>query len=483
MMQLSGTDSLFLSTEMPTWHQHVGGLIVVDPADSDRFSFEAVRARMLESLEVVPKFRYRLKDVPMHLGRPVWVEDDDFSLDRHLRRIAAAPPGGRREVADLLGMLCSQQLDRRRPLWEMWYVDGVVGGQVAIMSKYHHCIMDGAASAGLADQLLDIEPDPAPRARATVDPGSGPAAPSDLGLLARSVVPLATSPLRMVDYGLRAAQRGLVVLRERNDHPLPRGAPGPCFNGAVGPRRGSAFASVALDDVRAVKDALGVKLNDVALALVAGSVRAHLWRHGEVPDGELVAGVPLSTRAGGDGDGGGGDGGGEAANQVAIMNVLLATRVDDPVARVHAIHASAVSAKALTQEIRSHRIPSVGEVVPPLLLHLGTRAAWSADVGRRMPVLQNVLVSNVAGPPFPLYLCGAKVSGIYASSVLVGNQGLNITLMSYMDRVDFGITADPDLVDDTWEFADGIAAALAELMDAAGLGAPTPVDDAFSRAR
>ena len=145
------------------------------------------------------------------------------------------------------------------------------------------------------------------------------------------------------------------------------------------------------------------------------------------------------------------------------------------------IHDSATSAKTFTQEIRSHRIPSMGEVVPPLLLHLGARAAWSADIGRRMPVLQNLLVSNVAGPPIPLYLCGAKVSGIYASSVLAGNQGLNVTLMSYEDRVDFGITADPDLVDDPWEFADGITDALVELMDAAGLGKPTPVYDAFAR--
>lgn len=165
------------------------------------------------------------------------------------------------------------------------------------------------------------------------------------------------------------------------------------------------------------------------------------------------------------------------------MNVLLGTRVDDPVERVRAIHASTESAKVLTQAIRSHPIPSVGDVVPPLLLHMGTRAAWSADVGRRMPVLQNLLVSNVAGPPFPLYLCGARVSGIYASSVLVGNQGLNVTLMSYMDRVDFGITADPDLVEDPWELADGIVEALGELLRAAGLGEPTPVHDAFSRAR
>ena len=170
MKRLSGTDALFLSTETPAWHQHVGGLTIVDPAESDRFSFEEVRRTLLERIPRVPKFRWKLKEVPLHLDRAVWIEDKDFDIDKHLRRIAVPPPGGRREVGDLLGMLMGYQLDRRRPLWEMWYVDGVAGGQVALITKFHHCLMDGASGAGLAEQLFDLEPNPpARRGRARRD--------------------------------------------------------------------------------------------------------------------------------------------------------------------------------------------------------------------------------------------------------------------------------------------------------------------------
>ena len=160
MKRLSGTDALFLSTETPAWHQHVGGLTVVDPSESDRFSFEEVRRTLLERIPRVPKFRWKLKEVPLHLDRAVWIEDEDFDVDKHLRRIAVPSPGGRREVGDLVGMLMSYQLDRRRPLWEMWYVEGVAGDQVALITKYHHCLMDGVSGAGLAEQLFDLEPNP-----------------------------------------------------------------------------------------------------------------------------------------------------------------------------------------------------------------------------------------------------------------------------------------------------------------------------------
>ena len=162
MKRLSGTDALFLSTETPAWHQHVGGLTILDPSESERFSFEELKKTTLERLPAVPKFTWKLKEVPLHLDRAVWVEDKDFDIDRHLRRIAVPSPGGRREVGELVGMLMSYQLDRRRPLWEMWFVEGVAGDQVAMIMKYHHCLMDGMSGAGLAEQLLDLEPDPRP---------------------------------------------------------------------------------------------------------------------------------------------------------------------------------------------------------------------------------------------------------------------------------------------------------------------------------
>jgi WS/DGAT/MGAT family acyltransferase len=474
MKRLSGTDALFLATETPSWHQHVGGLTILDPAESERFSFEELRRMTLERLQRVPKFRWKLKEVPLRLDRAVWVEDADFDIARHVRRIAVPPPGGRREVGELMGMLMSYQLDRRRPLWEMWYVDGVVGGQVALIMKYHHCLMDGVSGAGLAEQLLDLEPNP-PADASPLLPAADeetPREPTDLELLARALIPTVQTPRKTAQYAVRTAQRGITLLQRRRQNPMPMGASGPCFNGMVGPRRMSSFSSVSLTDVRALKDALDMKVNDIVLALVSGSLRLHMLRHGETPAGSLAAQCPVSTRVADDAD---------QTNRVATMAVTLATDVEDPLERVRAIHASALSAKELTQAVRARKIQSIGEVAPPLLIGLASRAAWASNISRSLPVVQNVVVSNVPGPPVPIYLCGAKVSGLYAASVLLFNAGLNITLMSYIDRVDFGVTTDPDLVDDPWDIADGIGDALVELMEAAGLGKPTPVHDPFDR--
>src|SRR5687768_12122526 len=340
MKRLSGTDALFLSTETPAWHQHVGGLTVLDPAESDRFSFAEVRRTLLERIPRVPKFRWKLKEVPLHLDRAVWVEDKDFDVDKHFRRIAVPPPGGRRQVGDLLGMLMGYQLDRRRPLWEMWYVDGVAGDQVALITKFHHCLMDGASGAGLAEQLFDLEPNPPaadPVDPAVTEADAGLYVPSDLELVARALIPTVQTPRKLAQYLLRTGARGATILQQRNQNPMAMGVAGPCFNGMVGPHRQSAFASVSLDDVRAVKDALGVKVNDVVLGLVSGALRAHMASHGDAPvSGSLAAQVPVSTRLADDND---------QTNKVATMSATLATDIDDPLERLAAIHASTQSAK------------------------------------------------------------------------------------------------------------------------------------------
>ena len=471
MKRLSGTDALFLSTETPAWHQHVGGLTILDPTESDRFSFQELRDVTLDRLERVPKFRWKLKEVPFHLDRAVWVEDKDFDIDRHVRRIAVPPPGGRRELGDLVGMLMSYQLDRRRPLWEIWYVDGVVGGQVAMIMKYHHCLMDGMSGMGLAEQMLDLEPNPPEgTVLVPVTPDPPPREPSDLELVARALIPTIQTPRKALQYAVRSARRGVTVLQQRNQNPMALGVAGPCFNGSVGPRRASSFNSVSLEDVRALKEKLGVKVNDIVLALVSGTLRAHMIRHDELPEGSLAAQVPVSTRVADDTD---------QTNRVATMAATLATDIEDPLERVRAIHASTQSAKELTEAVRARKIQSVGEVAPPLLIGLASRAAWASNISSRLPVVANVVVSNVPGPPIPLYCCGARVTGIYAASVLLFFAGLNVTLMSYVDRIDFGFTSDPDLLDDPWEVSDGIQDALVELMEAAGLGKPTPVHDPF----
>lgn len=474
MKRLSGTDALFLATETPAWHQHVGGLTILDPSESDRFSFEEVRKTTMDRLHRAPKFLWKLKEVPLHLDRAVWVEDKDFDIDRHIRRIAVPPPGGKKELGQLVGMLMSYQLDRRRPLWEIWYVDGVVGDQVAMIMKYHHCLMDGMSGAGLAEQLLDLEPNPTgePMMPANLEE-VGPE-PSDLELVARALIPTMQTPRKLTQYLFRTARRGVTLLEQRNKNPLAIGVSGPCFNGNVGPRRAQAFSSVALEDIRKIKDKQGVKVNDVVLALVSGTLRQHMLDHDELPEASLAAQVPVSTRVADDTD---------QTNKVATMSASLATDIEDPLERLAAIHASTQSAKELTEAVRARAIQSIGEVAPPILVGLASRAAWASNLSNALPVVANVIVSNVPGPPIPIYMCGARVAGIYAASVLMFFAGLNVTLMSYIDRVDFGFTYDPDVLTEehAWAIADGIQDALAELMKAAKVGKPTAVHDPFDK--
>lgn len=474
MQRLSGTDALFLSMETPAWHQHVGGLVIIDPSDAPEFSYEAVRANVAAKLPRVPKYMCKLKEVPLHLDRPVWVEDREFDIDRHVRRIAVPPPGGARELGELLGQLMGYQLDRRIPLWEMWFVDGVIGGKVALIAKYHHSLMDGVTGAGLAEQLFDLEPHPA----RVDEPDPEPVhirQPSDIELLMRSVVPTVSTPVRVGRYAVNGAQRLVTVLRKTKSLASPGQGPMSSFNGVVGPRRRLAFASISTEDVRNLKNATDTKFNDVCLAVVGGALRNYLLERDELPDDPLVAAVPVSTQLQADGAG---------ANEVANMWVKLGTDIVEPLERLQSIFESSHSAKEMTKAIRARAIQSVGEVAPPLLLNVASRFLWASNLGglgARMPAAGgNLVISNVPGPPFDLYTCGARVAGIYSASVLAVNIGVNITLMSYGERVDFGITVDPDLIQDPWVIADGIHRAHEELVAAAGLGKATQVADPFS---
>ena len=375
MHRLSGTDALFLSMETPAWHQHVGGLVILDPSEAPDFSFEAIRANVASKLPRVPKYMWKLKEVPLHLDRPVWVEDRAFDIDRHVRRIAVPPPGGGRELGELVGQLMGYQLDRRIPLWEMWFVDGVIGGKVALIAKYHHSLMDGVTGAGLAEQLFDLEPHPKP----VDEPDPTPIhvrQPSDLELLLRSVLPTVSSPLRASRYAVNGAQRMLTVLRKTGSFNAPGQGPMTSFNGMVGPRRRLAFASIATEDVRQLKNATGTKFNDICLAVAGGAVRQYLKDRGELPRDPLVAAVPVSTAVQSEGAG---------ANEVANMWVKLGTDIEDPMARLMAIFQSSGSAKEMTKAIRARTIQSVGEVAPPLLLNVASRFLWASNLGPRRP--------------------------------------------------------------------------------------------------
>ena len=471
MRRLSGTDAMFLSMETPAWHQHIGGLSIIEP--SEKLTYENM-VRMIEArLDWAPKFRWKIQEVPFGLDRPMWVDDEEFDIWRHVRRIAVPSPGGREELGEVAGMIMSTKLDRSHPLWELWYIEGVQGDKVAMMMKYHHCLLDGVSSASLATVLLDLEPDatepfmpPPPEEEQKAGPGM-----PDGEMLGRVVAEGAQRPFRAARYLAGGASKLTTAARHAFGDELKHFAistPKVLFNKPVGPRRNLSFSSVSLDDIKKLKEKHGVKVNDVVLALVSGALRNYLDERGELPDEALGAACPISKRVEGDTS---------MDNQVSNMFVSLCTDVDDPVQRLLDIHEAANEAKAMHQAMSVREMQSLGEVASPWFLSLATRGVNRAGLMSRAPVPANLVVSNVPGPPMDLYCCGGKVTAVFSCSVLLDTAGLNITLLSFKDRIDFGIHVDPELVKDPWNLADQFPVAMAELLKASKLGKPTPVVD------
>jgi WS/DGAT/MGAT family acyltransferase len=462
MRRLGGLDAAFLYGETPSWHMHVSGLLVADPSTAPNgFSFQRLRDLTAERLPLLPQFRWKLHEVPLGLDRPGWVEEQDFDLDYHIRHIAVPSPGGPKELGDLVGDLVSYKLDRSKPLWEMWMIEGLEGGQVAVLTKIHHSIIDGVSGAGLAQIILDLEPDPQPVEMTTVDSLHDERVPNSAELFGLGVARTMLTPWRMARYSGQLVRQGLALAgfaRRRRTPPFPFQAPRTSFNAELTPHRRTATATVPLSRVKALKHAYDVKLNDVVLALCASTLRRYLEDRGELPDAPLVAQVPVSVRSENDQ---------QPGNQVAAMFASLATDIEDPVARLQAIYESTQDAKEMRQALEAHKIMNLTDTTPPGLISLAARTYMASGLGPRMPPPFNVIISNVPGPPFPLYMAGAKLQSLSPMGPLLYGGGLNITVISYIDNLDFGFLACRELVPDVWAIADGIELALAELEKAA----------------
>ncbi|MDG2308708.1 MAG: wax ester/triacylglycerol synthase family O-acyltransferase [Candidatus Binatia bacterium] len=464
MKQLSGTDSLFVSMETSEVHAHVGGLIILDPTEAKSFSFDRVARNLAARLNLAgPEFVSRLAEAPLGLARPYLMEDESFDLSRHLHRIAVPSPGGMRELADLCGYLHEQKLDRRRALWEMWFIEGVeLDGEpaAAIYMKTHHALMDGMKGADLSVILCDLEPEPADPPTPLPTKPTTEEIPSEFSRALEGFTNLVTLPGAVVGYGFQALRRGanmIPYVLEHGTEGLPGAAPRLSFNAELGPGRRFAYTSLPLDEVKAIKGVLGVKLNDVVIGLCGAAMRKYAERNGEELNASLAVSCPVSTRVKGDK---------ESSNKVAHMVVSCATDIDDPVERVRAIHQSATLAKEVTSRLRETAIPSLGEVLPPALINLGFRTlSGLAEYTGTLPT--NAVVSNVPGPPVPLYIAGARVHRVFPISVLAPTQGLNFTAVSFVGRLDIGVTTDPEMIPDAWVLAECLDEAFAELRDAA----------------
>ena len=443
--RLSGMDAMFLSMEGATaWPQHTLGLMILDPGSVPGFGFDILRNHVESRLAHLPQLRRRIQEVPLRLDRAVWVDDPDFRIDAHLHRAALPSPGGPTELAEVIGVILARPLDRRLPLWEAWYLEGLEGGRVAFIAKTHHAMVDGVSGAGLAAVLCDVTPEPA-RLPAKNDDGQVEPRRSSVELLARGAASVAVSPPKLVQYlgqSVSGAITTISHLRRPEPPPRPLSAPRVLFNGAIGPRREFAYCSLALDDVKHVKNHFGVKVNDVVLTIVAGAIRDYLVKRDALPQRPLLATVPLSTRLPEDV---------ELGNLVHPMVASLATDIDDPVARLAAIHRGMNSAKALAEDLTKKQTVGLTDIAPPMLFGVLLRAYQAANLEQRMPLNTNLIISNVPGPPSQLFLAGARIEHMIPVGPLAVGMGMNVTVLSYGHCVDVGIQVDPELVDDAWE--------------------------------
>lgn len=472
MKRLSGLDAGFLYMETPTSFMHVASLMVLDPTTApDGFDFDALRALYASRLHLAPPFRRRLVEVPLGLNHPIWIEDPDFDLDWHLRRVRVPTPGGMRELCRLAADLVAIPLDRSRPLWEAWFIEGLEGGDVGLLTKVHHAAIDGASGEELMVALLDLSPEPEPRPDPE-RPWQPEHVPTDTEMVGHALWSLAQQPARAVKTARRTVEAALRI-RELNRRdpsadppPSPFSAPRTSFNAALTAERAFATASLPLGTVKAVKNAAGTTVNDVVLTVCAGALRAYLDQRGERPDGPLVAMVPVSVRTE--------DQRGTQGNRVSSMLTSLATDLDDPAERLAAIAGGMAAAKEQHHAIGADTLQDWVEFAAPAVAGQAARLYSSMRIADRHRPLFNVTISNVPGPPFPLYLAGARMRATYPMGPIFDGGGLNITVMSYQEQMDFGLVVCPALVPDPWVPAGALHDALDALAAAVGVAVPEP---------
>ncbi|MGO8861957.1 MAG: WS/DGAT/MGAT family O-acyltransferase [Acidimicrobiales bacterium] len=472
MQRLSGADASFVYGETRSSHMHLGTLAVLDTsAAPGGFSVDRLRSLVEARAGLLGPFLRHLVEVPFGLDRPAWVDDKHLDLDRQIRPVRVPAPGGARELGALVGDLLTYKLESDRPLWEVWFIEGLEDGRVALLTKMHHCLADGVRGAYLYNVFYDLEPD-APMDRPGAPVLQDERIPPGWEMVLRALPRLAGTPLRAARTSAHLGASALRMLRLRGSPEWPAvtfpfQAPPTSFNRAITPHRGFAFCSVPLSGVKTIKNAFSVTVNDVVLGICAGALRRYLVDRGELPGKPLIAQIPVAVHV----DIGGDVSGGAWGNATAVMGAALPTQLDDPVKRLQAIHASTRSAKVMQQALGDDVILELADIVPPGLLAAGLRAYDRLHLADHHPPIFNLIMSNVQGPSLPLYIAGARLVASYPIGPLLDGGGLNITVLSYLDNVAFGFAVCPEIVEDPWRLAEATSEAFAELESAAASAA------------
>src|SRR5215210_2811927 len=467
--RLTALDASFLHLEDAAAHMHVAGVMVFEgpPPPYDDL-LEAIERR----LGLVPRYRQRLAFVPLGQGRPKWVDDPHLNLRYHVRSTALPAPGSEQQLRDLAGRVFAQQLDRDKPLWEIWLVEGLEGDRFAMLSKTHHALVDGISGVDIMSVLFDTSPEPA----APTDTGDRwlpRPLPSPVQLLGEALMERATIPgelvrslrsvfrgPRLVAESLRDAAVGVGAMAWAGLNPAP---PSP-YNRSIGPHRRFTWVRANLADLKAIKNSLGGTVNDVVLATVAGALGRHLRRRGQPTDGlELKAMVPVSVRADVER--------GALGNRVAAMMAPLPVWCQEPVARLDLVREQLKDLKRGGQAVGAQVLTELSGFAPPTIMGQASRL-----MARQR--FFNLVVTNVPGPQFPLYLMGEEMIETFPMVPLATNQALGIALLSYNGHINFGLVGDFDLLWDLDELAEDVHDALAELAVAAGVELTTPRPEA-----
>jgi len=479
MKPLSGLDGAFLSLETPATPMHVGSLHLFQVPPRYRGNFRnAVKKMISTHLHLAPVFRRRLAQMPLQFANPVWVHEG-VDLDFHIRRVDLPPPRSWRQVQDCVGELHGELLDRSRPLWMLYVFEGLESGDNAYYIKIHHSLLDGQAGAALAAALFELSPTPGrverhPRAR------DAERTPGALTLAAAAFRHDAAQYVKLVRH-LPDVVRALAGMVLGGGKPAPprastKGSAGGAlwrniafgprtpFNAAITGERGVAAASIPLDEVKAVAHAQEATVNDVVLALCSGALRRYLARHGGIPRKPLIATMPISLRD---------PGNREFTTQATLSLVSLATHIADPLRRLRAIRSAASATKSVAQRARSVIPVDFPTIGGPWIVGALAAMYGKTRLANAIPPIANVVISNVAGPPVPLYTAGLRMTGYWPFSIVEHGVGLNITLMSYAGMLGIGFTAARSLVPEPQELVDDMLAAQQELQRAA-LRRPKP---------
>jgi diacylglycerol O-acyltransferase / wax synthase len=457
MDRLSAIDASFLTNESSSAHMHLGGILIFEGPPP---GYEDFLAHVESRLHLVPRFRQKLAFPPVETGRPFWVDDPNFNLAYHVRHSALPAPGSEEQLRNIAGRLFSQALDRSKPLWEIWLVQGLERNRFAVITKTHHALVDGVSGVDIATVLFDVKPVPE-----AIEPDREwvpHPSPSSAELAARGVVAAAETPFKLARRALRAASRpertaervleageALAEVAWNFTNPAPE-IP---LNAEIGSHRRFAWTRAELEDFKKIKNVLGGTVNDVVLTVVSGALRSWLRSRGVKLAGlELRALVPVSIRTEGEQ--------GHLGNRIVAMRGPLPVYIEDPVKRLEVVRRAMDGLKESKQALGAEVISRFNDFAPPTLLAQASRINFSTR-------LFNLIVTNVPGPQIPLYVLGRELQDVFPVAFLPEDHALAIAIMSYNGGLDFGLLGDYDAMEDIETIASGIMESLADLLGAA----------------